>query len=556
MRRRSIALSLAVVGLCAPAPVAADTDVTPPVGSVSVVHDDRANARIRLDVPATDDLSGVATVEVSGDGITWASFAYAPQVDWAVFDPAAGGAPGWGNRTIRVRWTDGVGNTSTPVTTTLYLSAGGALEYPHPPVTGSPFTIRPIYAPGVTPPANEWCSWELRWGNSDALKFNHFNETFGSVYLAGHPDRGFCGDWTFTIPWVPVAQFEVYFYSVVMATDDDRTRLPARFYPAAGSTDRRIRSSNLPMVQVLPDAYNLVVGVPITYRAYPIGVTLRSDDFWFASRVTSDGSIFHYKVKYGGSTFTFTPNAPGNWLVGWNGNQRPTVSFSAAYDPKARYPDVSRPSTTTPLQRIGTGAPGATIPVNVSWSGTDRGWGIAKYQLQRSIDGGSWQGVSLPTYKTTSITQQLARGHRYQYRVRALDKAGNVGYWDYGAKFVPRLLGDASATYGWTWSVETDPTALDGALHTSSRAGAFAKFTFTGRDVAWIAEKGIGKGRAQVYVDGLLRTTVDLVAAADVPRQIVFRAHWTTAGSHVVKIVVAGTVGRPIVTVDGLAYLQ
>src|SRR4029079_7358430 len=133
----------------APAPPAADADVTAPVGTVAVVHDDRANELIRLDVTATDDLSGVATVECSGAGITWASYAYTPEVDWAVFDPTAGGAPGLGNRAVRVRWTDGVGNSSLVITTTRWLGPYGAFEYPVPPVTGQLFTIRPIYAPGV-----------------------------------------------------------------------------------------------------------------------------------------------------------------------------------------------------------------------------------------------------------------------------------------------------------------------------------------------------------------------------------------------------------------------
>jgi hypothetical protein len=554
VRRRSIALSLAVVCLCAPPSVAADADITPPVGSISVVHDDRANELIRFDVTATDDLSGVATVDVSGDGVTWASYAYAPQVDWSVFDPAAGGAPGLGNRTIRVRWTDGVGNTSVAVTTTLYLGSNGALEYPVPPVTGQPFTIRPIYPPGTSFGPDVQCSWELDWGSKSSLIEYNPDQTWGSLFLNGPTHRGFCGDWTFTLPWVPVPQFLIHFSTMAGGTGDDAWEVAPRFYPAAGSTDRRIHTSTIPLVQIVPDAYTMVVGQPITYRAYPIGVSLTSKDRWGVR----DPNMVSYKLQTGGSKLTFTPNKPGAWIVYWQSGLAWTtndLNFGATYDPKARYPDVTRPNTTAPVQRIGAGTLGTSMPVTLSWSGADRGWGIAKYQLQRSIDGGAWQGVSLSTYTTTSTTQQLGRGHRYQYRVRALDKAGNVGYWDYGAKFRPRLLSDASATYGWTWLVETDPSALDGSLHSSSHAGAFARFTFTGRDVAWVAEKGIGKGRAKVYVDGHLRTTVDLAATLDTPRQIVFRAHWTTVGSHVVKIVVEGTLGRPIVTVDGMAYL-
>ena len=551
---RSIGLGIAILAVCAPVPAAADADVTAPLGSVSVVHDDRANALIRLRVAATEDLSGVSTVEVSGDGVTWASYGYSPEVDWAVFDPAAGGRSGLGNRVVRVRWTDGVGNTSGAATTTLYLGSSGALEYPVPPVTGQPFTIRPVYPPGISFAPDDPCSWELAWGSRSSLIEYNPDETWGSLYLEGPKDRGFCGAWTFTLPWVPVRQFLVHFRSMAGSTGDDAWDFQPRLYPVGGSTDRRIRASNIPLVQVLPDAYTIIVGQPVTYRAYPIGVSLTSKDTWGVR----DPNMVPYKIQTGGSKITFTPNKPGAWKVFWDSGLSRTgpVAFGAAYDPKARRPDPYRPNTTPPVQRIGGGTPGSTIPVNIQWTGSDRGWGIAKYVLQRSTDGGAWQGVHLPTAKTSSITLPLARAHRYQFRIRAVDKYGNIGSWDYGARFMPRLFSDTTLSYTSNWTIEADATALDGALHTASAIAAWAKFTFKGRDVAWIAEKGPGKGRAKVYIDGRLRTTIDLAAAVDAPRQIVFHAHWSTAASHVVRIVVEGTVGRPIAVVDGFTILQ
>ncbi len=535
-------------------------DATAPAGTVAVAHDDRANALIRLDVPATDDLTGVTTVEVSGNSTTWASFAYAPQVDWAVFDPAAGGATGMGNRTVRVRWTDGAGNVSAPITTTLYLSLHGALEYPIAPVTGSPFTIRPIYGAGETPPSNGTCSWEVRWGDTEALRDNLPNETFGSMYLSGKPDRGFCGPWTFDLPWVPVRQFELYFNSPVMSSDDGDWDDRAKFYPALGSTDRRIDASNLPLVQVLPDRYTLVVGEPITYRAYPIGTTLRSDDTWIAycPNFSCPGGGIAYKIKYGGSTFTFTPPVTGTWLITWNGTGDRPIGLNATYDPRARNPDTARPNTTAPVQKIGGGTPAGTVPVTIEWSGSDVGWGIETFRLQRSMDGGAWQSVGLPTAKTKSVVQQLATDHTFRYRVRAIDRAGNKGAWDEGPSFRTRLVGDMSASiiYTGTWDEEADATALGGGLHRSDDGGAWAKLRFTGRDVAWIVEKGPGKGRAMVYVDGDLEATVDLAAGSDVARQIVIRRHWSTRGEHVIKIVVEGTIGRPTITLDAFAILR
>lgn len=551
-----IVLAAVVAILLAPAQALAVDDTTPPVGSLSVVHDDRVAELIRLSVTATDDVSGVATVEVSGNGTTWASYPYAPQVDWAVFDPLAGGSPVLGDRTIRVRWIDVAGNTSAEKTTRLYIALQAAAEFPVAPVTGQPFTIRPIFGPGAVVPGDWDCGWELRWGDTPSLRDNAPNATFGSLFTSGKPNLGFCGPWTFTIPDVPVRQFEVYFNGPWGSLGDNGWLDSPKFYPAAGSTDRRIRASNLPLVQVLPDTYEMVVGRSITYRAYPIGTTLLSTDTWMAFR-PGDPIGPRYKLQYGGASFTFTPNQTGNWLVGWSGRFRP-FGLGATYDPKARKPDLYRPNTTRPVQRIALGAFGDTVPTTVSWSGTDTGWGIAKYQLQRSVDGGAWHAVTLPSATTTSITQQLTRWVAYRYRVRATDKYGNVGYWDYGPTFTPKSVSDSSAsvTYTGAWAPEFVSTAVGGGLHQADAAGASARLAFFGRDVAWIAERGPGMGRAKVYVDGVLRTTIDLAAGVDTTRAVVYRFHWKTAGSRVIRIVVEGTVGHPTVTLDGFLILR
>lgn len=553
---RRIGVAVLVASLLAPAQALAADDVTAPVGSIFVVHDDRSAGRIRLGVVATDDSSGVATVEVSGNATTWASYPYASQVDWAVFDPLAGGSAGLGDRTIRVRWTDVAGNTSAVLTTRLHMSLHGAAEFPVPPVTGQPFTIRPVFEPGFVAPADFNCGWELRWGDTESLRDNKPNSTFGSLFTSGKPNLGFCGPWTFSIPEVPIRQFEIYFNGPTGGFGDADWPERVKFYPAAGSTERRIRASNLPIVHVIPDTTTMVVGRPMTYRAYPIGTTLLSTDTWMVFR-PGDPIGPRYKLQYGGSSLTFTPDQTGNWFVTWNGRFR-AFDLNATYDPKARKPDLYRPNTTAPVQRVGYGTFGDTVPVSIGWSGTDSGWGIAKYRLERSVAGGAWNAVSLPSATTTSVSQELARGVSYRFRVRATDKYGNVGYWDYGPTFTPRALGDANAsiTYAGTWAVEVDATAWGGSLHRAAIAGASARLDFVGRDVAWIAERGPGKGRAKVYVDGVLRTTIDLTASADLPRRIVSRFHWSSVGSHSIRIVVEGTSGHPTVTLDGFVILR
>jgi hypothetical protein len=69
----------------------------------------------------------------------------------------------------------------------------------------------------------------------------------------------------------------------------------------------------------------------------------------------------------------------------------------------------------------------------VDWSGADpllvtRTAGIASYDVQRRPTGGSWVTVrSRVTGTAASVTG--TRGVRYQFRVRARDRAGNIGAW-------------------------------------------------------------------------------------------------------------------------------
>ena len=550
MGKASRALVVAIaLALVVPSGALAGVDDTPPVGSVEVVHDDRANELVRLHVPATDDLGTVTTVEVSSNGTTWESFPYAADVDWSVFDPSAGGAPGEGKRVVQVRWTDDSGNTSDPVSTTLIILRAGSLELPDPPVTGQVFTMRPIYPPSYVFDDEEQCTWELRWGNNAALDV-YPNETFGSISLIGGPDSMFCREWRVTLPWVPVPQFELVFSSFGVNTEDLDGHHP-RVVAAIGSTDRRIHYSNLPMVQLLPNKYVVAVGERVTYTAYPLGTTIRSTDIW---GLVGPGGV-PYPPKYGGSTFSFVPTSPGTWLGVWSGHVNRPYSIGAAYDPRARKPDNSAPNTTPPVQSLGGATPGPNVPFSLTWSGADQGWGIDRFQLHRSVNGGAWQAVSLPTPKATSIVQSLPPGTNVRYRVRAVDKAGNTGAWDYGPTFRTRLVSDfdPSVVYNPAWSTEGDGTAIGSALHWSSTATNSATLSFVGRDVAWIAEKGPGKGQAKVYIDGVLAATVNLNAGSDTARQLAFKRHWSASASHVIRIVVEGGAA---VTLDAFLTLR
>ena len=63
--------------------------------------------------------------------------------------------------------------------------------------------------------------------------------------------------------------------------------------------------------------------------------------------------------------------------------------------------------------------------------------------------------------------------------------------------------------------------------------------------------KGFNRGKANVYVNGVLKATVDLYAAATKKQALVWAVNYSTSATRTVTIKVLGTSGRPRVDVDG-----
>jgi hypothetical protein len=99
-----------------------------------------------------------------------------------------------------------------------------------------------------------------------------------------------------------------------------------------------------------------------------------------------------------------------------------------------------------------------------------------------------------------------------------------------------------SAASSYRWKRVATTKALGGSYVVEHRAGATASWTFTGTAVTWITATGPRSGRAQVWVDGVMKRAVNNYAAG---------AHWKVARSvsglsaatHTVKIVVLGRKG-------------
>lgn len=542
--RAAVVMALLVgLSLIAPATIRASSP------SVAIDKSDIYARRATLVFSDVTD-TGALTVTVSCDNLVHDSdpYAYTNPLRVSLVLP---GCEGYGVFDVWVTVRDGAAvilqqSASVPIAPQL------TLVTPLPAITGHLFTIDPTWPADFTPTATV-CRWEFRWGDDRSLDQRDPDETYGDLLFDIKAVNGDCPEWTFNLPWVPYRQYDVDVSAFTPDGTGEAGDARLRFSASVDGTGQRITTSTLPIAQVLPSTYTPIVGQPVTYTRYLVGGATAGTSVWTARQGSGERPTSW--EQWGGSTFTITPHKQGDMVVGWD-KMSGQYRLGAVFDPPVRYRDLSRPNTTSPVQRIRTGALGDTVLVSITWDGSDRGWGIARYQLERSVDGGAWKRIL--SKKVKHLDQSLATGHRYRYRVRAVDKAGNRGAWDYGPRFRPRIVGDSATAvrYAGTWSTTADAAAAEGSLHESDTAAAKATFRFTGRDVAWLAQRGPGHGKAKVYVDGVLATIVDLAAASDTPPRIVFHKHFRARASQAVRIVVVGTAGRPTVDVDGFVVLR
>jgi D-alanyl-D-alanine carboxypeptidase len=93
--------------------------------------------------------------------------------------------------------------------------------------------------------------------------------------------------------------------------------------------------------------------------------------------------------------------------------------------------DTNPPTVQPPAETVVRTSDLATgsVQVRVDWSGYDDLSGIRRFDLQQSRNGVDWLTVPLPRATAMSVTLDLDPGYFYAFRVRARDRAGNVGAW-------------------------------------------------------------------------------------------------------------------------------
>lgn len=181
------------------------------------------------------------------------------------------------------------------------------------------------------------------------------------------------------------------------------------------------------------------------------------------------------------------------------------------------------PNVSKPRIALRSGNSVADGAATVSWQPQPKRTGVARYQLQRQIIGGSWKTLELPKPRARTTDAWVKVNAKSRFRVRAVDGKGNWGPWSYSPKRRAMLRGPAGST-------------IAGNFEAAVAQPRKVKTRFNGRSVALVMRTGPGMGRVKVFIDGKRAATVDLDKRKATERRLVFARNWSKVRSHSIAI--------------------
>jgi subtilisin family serine protease len=242
----------------------------------------------------------------------------------------------------------------------------------------------------------------------------------------------------------------------------------------------------------------------------------------------------------------------------WGRTDTATITVQVAGDAPVASPPIAAVQTATTTGLLTSVVP--TITARVSWpAATDPSDPIVAYQVQHSANGGAWRTISTAGTVRTASFSGLAAGASHRFQVRAQDRDGFWSAWAMNpTPYYISSINDRSTvlTYRGTWRKVASSSAIGRIITTSTARGAYVTHQFTGRAAAIVAPTSPTRGKAEVWVDGRLRATIDLRTSTSRARRVVYAISYGAIGTHTIQLRVLGTAGRPTVSLDGLVILR
>jgi hypothetical protein len=101
--------------------------------------------------------------------------------------------------------------------------------------------------------------------------------------------------------------------------------------------------------------------------------------------------------------------------------------------------------------------------------------------------------------------------------------------------------GHSAATYTGVSSVVNDADSFDGTMRVANQAGVAIEMPFSGTEIYWRAVRSPDSGRADVYIDGALKKTIDCYSPrSTTPKEFAYFHRNLPPGNHRIRIVVRG----------------
>jgi large repetitive protein len=283
---------------------------------------------------------------------------------------------------------------------------------------------------------------------------------------------------------------------------------------------------------------------------------------WTANTATDLSSYKIYRSTTSGGTYTLVGHVAA-----------PTTSFTdtevqygtayyytvSAIDTAANESAKSSPVSVTPVEHVPPTAPTVSVTghgdglVSLAWSGATDNVGVTGYDVwMKQAVNGAWTKQADVTAESYTRSG-LINGMTYYFKVRARDAAGNYSVDSNAASDAPvRLLGDVSMriedadpviSYQGTWLTwGPDPayTNLTARYATIKDSRATLTFTGTGVSVKAVGTQRENRGIANVYIDGVFVTAVDMYSATAGQQATIYEASGLASGTHSLTLEVSG----------------
>ncbi|HUG47934.1 MAG TPA: phosphodiester glycosidase family protein [Candidatus Limnocylindria bacterium] len=227
------------------------------------------------------------------------------------------------------------------------------------------------------------------------------------------------------------------------------------------------------------------------------------------------------------------------------------------------HPDVTPPSISAPRLQLrgGLQLSRTKAKLAIGWTADDAHSGLARIELQRRVNGGAWQSVSLPGPSARTAFGEVQFGRTVQYRARATDAAGNRSPWTPGQTLRVTLYDERNPaiTRGADWLQRSSTATIGGGFARSLAPGAMLSLSFEGSQVAWVSVRGPRHGQTHVHLSGSQVATVNAWHSSGLYRRVLYVSPLadTSAGvpSQTISLQNAGTAARPRTDLDAFIVL-